>query len=85
MSAPRDRRPPADEPLGSITRPVVDDTAVAPACYACGGTDLTRVRLALPDGRPAVFASCPDCEATGWFVVGGDGTALGPDGTPREA
>lgn len=83
MSAPRDRRSPADEPLGSITRPVVDDSATAPACYACGARDLTRVRVALPDGRPAVFASCPDCEATAWFVVDGDGRALGPDGTPR--
>lgn len=83
MSAARDRRSPADEPLGSITRPVVDDSATAPACYACGASDLTRVRLAMPDSRPAVFASCPHCEATAWFVVGGDGTPLAPDGTPR--
>lgn len=83
MSAPRDRRSPADEPLGSITRPVVDDTATAPRCHVCGATGLTRLRLALPDGRPAVFASCPDCEATAWYVVGGDGQALGPDGAPR--
>ena len=83
MSAARDRRPPADEPLGSITRPLADETATAPACYGCGATDLTRVRLAMPDSRPAVFASCPDCEATAWFVVDGDGTALGPDGVAR--
>ncbi|MBD7918025.1 hypothetical protein H9657_06995 [Cellulomonas sp. Sa3CUA2] len=83
MSAARDRRPPADEPLGSITRPVVDDSATAPACFACGEDDLTRLRVALPDGRPAVFASCPGCEATAWFVVDGDGRALGPDGTAR--
>lgn len=83
MSAPRERRPPADEPLGSITRPVVDDSVTAPSCYACGEGDLTRVRLPLPDGRPAVFASCPRCETTAWFVVDGDGTALGPDGAPR--
>ncbi len=82
MSA-RSRRPPPDEPLGSVTRPVVDDTATVPGCYACGERDLTRVRVALPDGRPSVFAACPSCESTAWFVVDGDGTALGPDGSPR--
>jgi hypothetical protein len=66
-----------------VTRPVVDDRATAPACHACAGTDLTRVRLALPDGRPAVFASCAGCETTAWYVLGGDGTPLGPDGSPR--
>jgi hypothetical protein len=84
VSAPRDRRPPADEPLGSITRPVVDDSDIAPACYVCGAVDMTRMRVSLPAGNPAVFASCPDCEATAWFVVGGDGRALGPDGVPRD-
>lgn len=82
MSA-RGRRPPPDEPLGSVTRPVVDDRRIVPGCHACGAPDLTRVRVALPDGRPAVFASCPACEATAWYVVDGDGTPLGPDGTPR--
>lgn len=82
MSA-RARRAPADEPLGSVTRPLVDDRVTAPRCHACGEEDLTRLRLALPDGRPAVFASCGACETTGWFVVDGDGTALGPDGVPR--
>ena len=83
MTPPRERRPPADEPLGSITRPVVDDSATASACYLCSATDLTRVRVALPDGRPAVFASCPDCESTAWYVLGGDGSPLRPDGAPR--
>ncbi|MBO9569582.1 MAG: hypothetical protein J7503_12245 [Cellulomonas iranensis] len=83
MSAPRGRRPPPDEPLGSVVRPVVDDSATAPACHRCADTDLTRVRVALPDGRPAVFAACAACETTAWYVVGGDGRALGPDGTPR--
>lgn len=79
----RSRGAPADEPLGSVTRPVVDDSSVVPACHACGSAALTRVRLPLPDGRPAVFASCPGCESRAWYVVGGDGTPLGPDGSPR--
>ncbi|MFC8191164.1 hypothetical protein ACFUMH_05810 [Cellulomonas sp. NPDC057328] len=81
----RARRTPADEPLGSVTRPVVDDSAVVPGCHRCRSAALTRVRLALPDGRPAVFASCDACETTAWYVVDGDGTPLGPDGSPRDA
>ncbi|QCB93155.1 hypothetical protein [Cellulomonas shaoxiangyii] len=79
----RARRTPDDEPLGSVTRPVVDDSAVVAGCHRCASSTLTRVRLALPDGRPAVFASCGACEAAAWYAVGGDGTPLGPDGSRR--
>lgn len=73
----RDARP--AEPLGSLSQaggPVAPGTA---ACQQCGETNLTRIRMTLASGRPAVFVSCPSCERTGWFALDGDGTPLPRD------
>jgi hypothetical protein len=67
------------EPLGSISQP---QSVVVPgtlACAACGETELTRIRMTINGGRPAVFVSCPSCEQTNWFAVDGDGVPLARD------
>lgn len=68
-----------DEPLGSIAQ---SSAPVAPGtdrCRRCGNPDLVRIRMTLPDGRPAVYVSCRTCEQTNWFALDGDGTPV-----PRE-
>ncbi|WP_231495928.1 hypothetical protein [Cellulomonas sp. HZM] len=59
--------------MSQATGPLVDGTKV---CARCGSSDVTRIRMALRDGRPAVFVSCKACEQTNWFALGGDGTPL---------
>ncbi|MBT0994629.1 hypothetical protein KIN34_10050 [Cellulomonas sp. DKR-3] len=63
-------------PLGSISQPAGPLPAGTAACVRCGETQLTRIRMALPDGRPATFVSCASCEHTAWFALDGDGTPL---------
>ena len=46
------------------------------ACLDCGETDLTRIRMALADGRQVVFVSCPACEQRNWFPLDGAGGPL---------
>lgn len=46
------------------------------ACLRCGGTDLTRIRMALTDGRQVVFVSCAACEQRNWFPLDGSGVPL---------
>jgi hypothetical protein len=54
-------------------------------CPQCAGTSVTRLQMTLPDGGPATFVSCHDCETKGWFAA--DGAALplaaGLGGSPR--
>lgn len=66
-------------PLGSISQPLGPLPLGTAACGRCGQTQLTRIRMALPDGRPATFVSCPACEHTAWFALDGDGTPLTRD------
>ncbi|GIG29890.1 hypothetical protein [Cellulomonas marina] len=75
------RRRKADEPpepLGSVTQPLLGLVPGTGTCRTCGNDRLTRIRMALPSGVPAVYVSCPRCETTGWFAVDGDGTPLDP-------
>lgn len=74
--AARARAAAAPEPLGSISQPQGPLAPGTEACRRCGETRLTRIRMGLPDGRPATFVSCPSCELTGWFALDGDGTPL---------
>lgn len=75
------------EPLGSMSQPGGPLVPGTETCRQCGATDLTRIRMTLSSGRPAVFVSCAACEQTGWFAFDGDGTPLprdevvGRDGT----
>ncbi|MDM7831740.1 hypothetical protein [Cellulomonas edaphi] len=64
------------EPLGSLSQPAGPLVAGTEACLKCGATDLTRIRMTLTDGRPAVFVSCPSCEQTNWFALEGGGSPL---------
>ncbi|GCE78104.1 hypothetical protein [Cellulomonas biazotea] len=73
----RDARPP--EPLGSVSQPSGPVVPGTEACAHCGSTELTRIRMTLSSGRPAVFVSCAACERTGWFALDGDGEPLGRD------
>jgi len=77
--AARARAAAASKPLGSISRPQGPQPPGTDACVACGETQLTRIRMALPDGRQATFVSCPACERTNWFALDGDGTPLTRD------
>ena len=72
----RGRAAAQQEPLGSISHPTGPLPPGTEACEKCGGTQLTRIRMALPSGRPATFVSCASCEHTAWFALDGDGTAL---------
>jgi hypothetical protein len=47
---------------------------VPSVCPQCAGTSVTRLQMTLPDGGPATFVSCHDCETKGWFAA--DGAAL---------
>ncbi|MGN8247454.1 hypothetical protein ACTHAM_001629 [Cellulomonas soli] len=58
----------------SRTQPSADETGHL--CVQCGAPTSTRIRLALPDGRPALFVSCEQCERTSWYEIGGDGAPL---------
>lgn len=53
-----------------------EDDETGRYCVSCGAPTTTRIRLALPDGRPALFVSCDACERTSWYAIGGDGTPL---------
>lgn len=64
------------EPLGSMSQPVAPLVAGTESCLKCGATELTRIRMTLTDGRPAVFVSCPSCEQTNWFALEGGGAPL---------
>jgi hypothetical protein len=64
------------EPLGSMSQPTGPLVAGTETCLNCGATELTRIRMTLTDGRPAVFVSCPSCEQTNWFALEGDGQPL---------
>ncbi len=74
--AARARAAAQQEPLGSISQPQGPLPPGTETCHGCGEARLTRIRMALPDGRPATFVSCPACEATNWFALHGDGTPL---------
>jgi hypothetical protein len=67
------------EPLGSLSLGGSDLVGGTEKCSVCGGTSLTRVRMVLTDGTPAVFVSCHDCEHRGWHEIGGDGVEKGID------
>lgn len=67
------------EPLGSMSQPTGPLVPGTEACRQCGSPDLTRIRMTLSSGRPAVFVSCPACEQTGWFALDGDGEPLSRD------
>lgn len=67
------------EPLGSVSQPQSIVVPGTRACLRCGETELTRIRMTISGGRPAVFVSCPSCEQTNWFALDGDGSPL-----PRE-
>lgn len=73
------RRDAHAEPLGSVSQPQSIVVLGTHACLRCGETELTRIRMTISGGRPAVFVSCPSCEQTNWFALDGDGTPL-----PRE-
>ncbi|UJP39524.1 hypothetical protein F1D97_14555 [Cellulomonas palmilytica] len=77
--AARARAAAPTEPLGSISQPQGVLPPGTEACVSCGETRLTRIRMALPDGRQATFVSCPSCEVTNWFALEGDGTPLSRD------
>jgi len=64
------------EPLGSVSQPSGPLVEGTEACVKCGETSLTRIRMTLTDGRPAVFVSCPSCEQTNWFAFDGGGVPL---------
>ncbi|CAM5781341.1 hypothetical protein [Cellulomonas persica] len=64
------------ESLGSISQAQGPLPPGTEACLGCGERRLTRIRMALPDGRQATFVSCPSCEVTNWFALEGDGTPL---------
>ncbi|TQL03696.1 hypothetical protein [Cellulomonas sp. SLBN-39] len=85
MSSRRRGRP-DDEPLplGSFSRPSFGGAPGSQACPRCGRTDLTRIEMGLPDGRPGTFVSCTGCETTAWFAADGDGSPLRLDGTPLD-
>ena len=83
--AARARAERAGEPLGSISQPLGQGVAGTASCLHCGETELTRIRMALADGRQVVFVSCPACEQRNWFPLDGRGIpldradVLGPD------
>lgn len=77
--AARARAERAGEPLGSVSQPTGPVVPGSEACLRCGATDLTRIRMALTDGRQVVFVSCPACEQRNWFALDGDGTPLDRD------
>lgn len=77
--AARARAERAGEPLGSISQPTGPVVPGSEACLQCGETDLTRIRMALTNGRQVVFVSCPSCEQRNWFALDGDGTPLARD------
>ena len=77
--AARARAERAAEPLGSISQPMGAGVPGTAACLRCGETDLTRIRLALTDGRQVVFVSCPACEQRNWFPLDGSGVPLDRD------
>jgi hypothetical protein len=74
--AARARAERAGEPLGSISQPAGPGVPGTAACLQCGETDLTRIRMALADGRQVVFVSCPACEQRNWFPLDGNGVPL---------
>ena len=74
--ADRTRAARTAEPLGSISRPETPTAAGTEACLRCGETAVMRIRMTFKDGRPGVFVSCPSCEQTNWFALGGDGTPV---------
>ena len=74
--AARARAERAGEPLGSISQPAGPAVPGTAACLDCGETDLTRIRMALTDGRQVVFVSCPACEQRNWFPLDGAGSPL---------
>ncbi|GEP67304.1 hypothetical protein [Cellulomonas soli] len=59
-----------------MSRPAATDDETGSRCVQCGTPTSTRIRLALPDGRPALFVSCDACERTSWYAIGGDGTPM---------
>lgn len=69
-------------PLGSMSQQVPVQAPGTRTCSACGSTDLVRIQMGAPTGRPLVFVSCRACEQTAWFAQDGDGTPLNPDGSP---
>ncbi|KQY47514.1 hypothetical protein [Cellulomonas sp. Root137] len=77
--AARARAERAGEPLGSISQPSGPGVPGTDACLRCGATDLTRIRMALTDGRQVVFVSCPSCEQRNWFPLDGSGIPLDRD------
>jgi len=77
--AARARAERAGEPLGSVSQPTGPVVPGSEACLRCGATDLTRIRMALTDGRQVVFVSCPACEQRNWFALDVDGTPLDRD------
>ena len=77
--AARARAERAGEPLGSISQPSGPGVPGTAACLRCGETDLTRIRMALTDGRQVVFVSCPACEQRNWFPLDGSGVPLDRD------
>ncbi|WP_448629926.1 hypothetical protein [Cellulomonas soli] len=74
--AGRARNAPDVPALGSVSRRQADSDEPGRTCAGCGRPTTTRIRLALPDGRPALFVSCEACERTSWYEIGGDGTPL---------
>jgi len=69
-------------PLGSMSQQTASAVPGTQTCSACGSTDLVRIRMGAPTGRPLVFVSCRACEQTAWFAQDGDGTPLTADGSP---
>ncbi|WP_129338208.1 hypothetical protein [Cellulomonas endophytica] len=78
MPRRRGRAEEPPEPLGTVMQPAAALAPGTEACRTCGNERLTRIRMALPSGLPAVYVTCPRCETSGWFAVDGDGTPLDP-------
>lgn len=70
----RGRAPREVPALGSMSNPSSSEDETGRLCVQCGAPTTTRIRLALPDGRPALFVSCEACERTSWYALDGDGT-----------
>ena len=70
------RRSEGPLPLGSVSQGAGLLVPGTRECLQCGASDLVRIRMSTPAGRPVVFVSCPACERRAWFAIDGDGTPL---------
>lgn len=81
MTRRREPRRPTEGPvpLGSVSQGAGPLVAGTHRCQHCGASELVRIRMSTPTGRPVVFVSCPACEHRAWFALDGDGTPLSDD------